>query len=913
MAGSSDIGPRITIKGESAFNQSIRNINNSLKEYSSELKKIDSEMGANEKSMDGLSSKGKVLNAQLDAQKSKLATLESQYSKESTSLKELGDALEKVKTEFGENSQEASKAEGAYNRQSETVSKLKVAMNETETNINNLNSAIDKNEQEMKELDSSTDGAVEALSEIDQAADSAGDGMGELSGKLDAGNLMQAADTLSGVADKLTELGGAAIDSSNEIQNATTKVTGLFGETGQEAETSASVIKNVYEAGVGESMDSVANAVIKVKENFGDLSETDLTNLTKQALTLDETYGIDMNESLRGCKQLMTQWGLSAEDAMNLIVAGTQNGLDKTDELGDNISEYSGNFKQAGYSAEEYFQLLQNGLDGGAYNLDKVNDAINEVTNRLADGTIEGSLSIFSKSTQDVFKEWQNGGATQKDVIDSIVKDINGCTNEQEALTMASTAFGTMGEDANLGFIRSLTSVGSEYDNVSGKAQDLLENTTTPAQEMEANMRKLKDAMAPIGEALMNLANQVLPVIADVVGKISEWFAGLDPVAQGVIVGIGLLITAFVALAPVIAAVSTVIGVLSGVALGPIIGIIAAVVAAVVAAIVIFKNWDKITAALGTVWETVKGVISNAVTAVGNVIKSVFSAIKNVMTTVANAVKTVVVGAFNLIKTGVTMYVNAVKTVITTVFNAIKTVITTVATVVKTVALTAFNMIKSGITTAVNTVKSVVTTVFNTIKSVVTTASNAAKNAATTAFKAIPQAIKTALSGLAGKVRSGFSGAVSYLKNLKNQAIGWGRDMIAGFASGITQKINAVIEKVKSLAGKVKSFLHFSRPDEGPLRDYEKWMPDFMEGLAKGIKDNMNKVELAAANVGTTLNQSVFGNLDGVISGASTSYTSNIEIAGDTIVLDGKVIGQTASKYITSNQRALTKAKGGRL
>lgn len=891
MAGSSDIGPRITIKGESAFNQSIRNINNSLKEYSSELKKIDSEMGANEKSMDGLSSKGKVLNAQLDAQKSKLATLESQYSKESTSLKELGDALEKVKTEFGENSQEASKAEGAYNRQSETVSKLKVAMNEVETNINNLNSAIDKNEQEMKSLDGATDGAVQALNEIDDAADGAGDGMSELSAKMDANNLMQAADTLSGVADKLTELGSAATDAFNDVTDATTKVTGLFGETGQAAETSAKIIKNVYESGVGESMDSVANALIKVKENFGDISETDLTNLTKQALTLDETYGIDMNESLRGCKQLMTQWGLSAEDAMNLIVAGTQNGLDKTDELGDNISEYSGNFKQAGYSAEEYFQLLQNGLDGGAYNLDKVNDAINEVGNRLADGTIEGSLSIFSQSTQNVFREWQNGGATQKDVIDSIVGDIKGCKNEQEGLTMAATAFGTMGEDANLDFVKSLSSVGSEYDNVSGKAQGLLDSTTTPSQEMEANLRKMKDALAPLGEALTNLANDVLPPLTDAVGAISEWFAGLSEPIQIVIIAIGLLVVAFVALAPVIAAVSTVIGVLSGVALGPIIGIIAAVVAAVVAAIAIFKNWDKITAALGTVWETVKGVISNAVTAVGNVIKSVFSAIKNVMTTVASAVKTVVVGAFNLIKTGVTMYVNAVKTV----------------------ALTAFNMIKSGITTAVNMVKSVVTTVFNGIKSVVTTASNAAKNAATTAFKAIPRAIKTALSGLAGKVRSGFSGAVSYLKNLKNQAIGWGRDMIAGFASGITQKINAVIEKVKSLAGKVKSFLHFSRPDEGPLRDYEKWMPDFMEGLAKGIKDNMNKVELAAANVGTTLNQSVFGNLDGVISGASTSYTSNIEIAGDPIVLDGKVIGQTASKYITSNQRALTKAKGGRL
>lgn len=107
-----------------------------------------------------------------------------------------------------------------------------------------------------------------------------------------------------------------------------------FGETGQAAEQSANVIKNVYSAGVGESMDAVANAVLMVKKNLGDLSETDLTNLTQQAITLEELYGIDMNETLRGVNSLMQQYGLTAQQAMDYIVVGTQNGLDKTNELG---------------------------------------------------------------------------------------------------------------------------------------------------------------------------------------------------------------------------------------------------------------------------------------------------------------------------------------------------------------------------------------------------------------------------------------------------------------------------------------------------------------------------------------------------------------------------------------------------
>ena len=117
-----------------------------------------------------------------------------------------------------------------------------------------------------------------------------------------------------------------------------TKVNAYFGETGKAAEQSASVIKNVYSSGVGESMDAVANAVLMVKKNLGDLSETDLTNLTQQAITLEELYGIDMNETLRGVNSLMQQYGLTAQEAMDYIVVGTQNGLDKTNELGDNLS-----------------------------------------------------------------------------------------------------------------------------------------------------------------------------------------------------------------------------------------------------------------------------------------------------------------------------------------------------------------------------------------------------------------------------------------------------------------------------------------------------------------------------------------------------------------------------------------------
>ena len=459
--------------------------------------------------------------------------------------------------------------------------------------------------QDLRDAGSQADNTAEQL-----------DGMGKT---LTGGVLLEAAEQLSAVGDKITELGEKAKDAFTETQDATVKASTYFGETGKAAEQTASVIKDVYGEGVGDSMDTVSNAVITVKKNLRDLDQTELTNLTEQAITLEELYGIDMNETLRGVNSLMVNFGMSAQEAMDYIVSGTQNGLDKTNELGDNISEYAGKFSQAGYSAQEYFQLLQNGLEGGAYNLDKVNDAINEVTTRLADGTIADSLSKINEETgqveagtggwgeevENVFKQWQQGGATQKQVIDAIVKDIQNTENQQDKLNKAALAFGTMGEDGNTRFIESLTSVGQTYDDVSRSAQNMFDSSTTESQKFEASMRQLEQSLIPLGEALMNLANQIIPPLASGIQKIGEFFGSLPEPVQNFVVILGALIAAFTALAPAIMAVAFAVTALN-VPLLPIIGIIAGMAAAITGIIAIVKNWGAITEWFGNLWQTVK-------------------------------------------------------------------------------------------------------------------------------------------------------------------------------------------------------------------------------------------------------------------------------------------------------------------
>lgn len=77
---------------------------------------------------------------------------------------------------------------------------------------------------------------------------------------------------------------------------------------------------------------------------------------------------------------------------------------------------------------------------------------------------------------------------------------------------------------------------------------------------------------------------------------------------------------------------------------------------------------------------------------------------------------------------------------------------------------------------------------------------------------------------------------ISKIKNLPKDMMNWGKDMIQGLINGIKSMIGRVGDAVSSVANKVKNFLHFSRPDEGPLREYEQWMPDMISGLSSSLE-----------------------------------------------------------------------------
>ena len=593
-----------------------------------------------------------------------------------------------------------------------------------------------------------------------------------------------------------------------------------------------------------------------------------------------------MNETLRGVNSLMKQYGMTAQEAMDYIVRGTQNGLDKTNELGDNLSEYAGKFEQAGYSASEYFQLLQNGLQGGAYNLDKVNDAINEVTTRLADGTIGDAIDLYSQKTQSLFLAWQNGEATQ-----------------------------------------------------------------TPMQEMEANTRKLQQALVPLGEKIVELANVVLPPLVAIITAVSEVFGMLPEPVQNFVIILGALLVAFTALTPVIAALAVSFGALN-ISLLPVIGIIAGVAAAIAGIIAIVKNWGAITEWFGNLWQVVSqklmelwnGVVvffTETIPAAFQICIGFFSAIpdwwsglwsqvsafftdiwnailqnpivqlvvttltslwenaKNTLQGIWSGICQIASGAFELLKNVILAPVLLLIDLVTgnfsqlasdaaNIWNNIKNAAAQIWSGIRQVVTSAASGLKQGVETVLSSLsqfasriwsamKQTASSVWNGIKTTVVNIASSLREAAVSAFQRMVSGIGSALSGLYSVVSNGFSSAIRFITELPGQAFQWGKDFIQGLVNGISSMIQSMINTVSGLADRIRSFLHFSAPDEGPLADYETWMPDFMKGLASGIEKNRNLVEKAVQDVASDMvlspkvNGMEYGYTDGALSGGNMS------------------------------------------
>ena len=317
----------------------------------------------------------------------------------------------------------------------------------------------------------------------------------------------------------------------------------------------------------------------------------------------------------------------------------------------------------------------------------------------------------------------------------------------------------------------------------------------------------IKNVAIPIFQTIWGVIKTVFEAIGKIIDKIAPQFANLaDQLANGNIdtdkwvkVGeaiakiIAVIVGVVAAVKTVIAVVRTVTSVVQGVSAvisfvtSPVGLVILAIMALIAVGILLYKNWDKIKAFAIRIWTAIKDFFVNIFTSIGNFFTSIWEGISTFFSSVWNGIKETVSGA-----------VSAVWEVISTVFSTIWEFISGVATNIWTSITTAFTNILSGITGTIGNIKQ--------------------------------------------SIVDGFTAAIDWIKSLPAQALQWGADIINNIVEGIKGAVSKVGDAVSGVASKIKGFLGFSEPDEGPLSDFHTYMPDMIDLMTKGISAGKAKV-----------------------------------------------------------------------
>ena len=394
-----------------------------------------------------------------------------------------------------------------------------------------------------------------------------------------------------------------------------------------------------------------------------------------------------------------------------------------------------------------------------------------------------------------------------------------------------------------------------------------------------------------------SIGNSIADAITNIVNGISsfDWGGFFSIIGDGIVLfvdGLSLIIDNvgdIRGLADVIVAVAVAFGVLNAVLTvyntvmavqsaimmaNPTTWIILGIVAAIAALILIIKNWGTITETIATVWEKVKDAVINTWNNIYSMFVGIFTAILNnpVVQLIVNFVTT----EFNIMKNLITGIWNGIKDIAAGAWEYIKNVVLGPVLLLCDLVTGNFTKLKEDASKIFSNLGNALSTIWNGISGIASSIWTAIKEHIGNTVGRMVDGIKSPIQKIPGIFSDIFGRVRNFVTSLPGEALRWGRDIIDGIADGIKGAVGKVTSAVSGVANKIRSFLHFSEPDVGPLSDFHTYMPDMMSGLASGIKAGIPMLQKAAGLAAGAISGGLNGTIttDGIVGASSGSYYS---------------------------------------
>lgn len=273
-----------------------------------------------------------------------------------------------------------------------------------------------------------------------------------------------------------------------------------------------------------------------VTQNLGEMSDEQLQSITESAFALRDTFEYDISESTRAAKAMMDNFGVSGDEAMSMIAAGAQNGLDYSGELIDSISEYSTQFAKVGLDADDMFKIFEKGAESGAWNLDKVGDAVKEFSIRAIDGSdsTAAGFTAIGLNADEMAAKFGQGGETAKKAFSDTLKALSSIEDPLEKDAAGVALFGTMWEDLGPEAVEALADIEDGAYDTYGALDDIKGVKYDDLGSMfEGLKRSVEMLVLPLGEMLIpvlsELIEEVLPVLQEILPPLLESFESFLP------------------------------------------------------------------------------------------------------------------------------------------------------------------------------------------------------------------------------------------------------------------------------------------------------------------------------------------------------------------------------------------------
>lgn len=504
-------GITVKIAGDTMdLQKSLKAVQSSSASLQSELSAINRQLKFDPENTVLLAQKQEVLKEQIENSKS--------------ALKKLLDVQDQVE-EQAKNGEISTEQYRAYQREVEKAkSKLETftkQLAETEEKANAIN--LESARNEMSKTETSVDKTGDSFKNLENKSNKTD--LSKVKKEMDdvkssADNLKSAVgDALKEATATATAIGGAvtgAIVSANGEQKALNSLQAQAGLTAEEMTKYKDVLEDVYKGNFGESQEEVANVLALIKQTTNETNPSKLKDMTENLFTLRDTYDYDFVETLRAVNMLMEQFGITGDEAFNLIAQGSQKGLNKNGDLLDTINEYSVHYKQLGYDANEFFNSLENGSKAGTFSIDKLGDAMKEFGIRSKDtasSTQEGFALLgygAKASAEDIQKA--------KDEVAKLEKNLYYAKEEQKGFNNSTSE---LTKQKNADKIE-------QYSKALKTAKENLANLESAGKGAKGSIEDLQARFAKGGDSAKSATSEVLKALFEMDDKVKQNQAGVD-------------------------------------------------------------------------------------------------------------------------------------------------------------------------------------------------------------------------------------------------------------------------------------------------------------------------------------------------------------------------------------------------